>query len=103
MFRLRPKYNCVYDSLLFTALRVISPWIQVVGPKAEQELYTTFHLHCSSASSGSAAGDIFTVGTRTLPRNCSSRNNKKCVRVSQVHLLKPLDEDNEIKHKRNSK
>ena len=38
MFRLRPKYNCVYDSLLFTALRVISPWLQVVGAKAEQLL-----------------------------------------------------------------
>ena len=44
MFRLRPKYNCVYDSLLFTALRVISPWHQVVGAKAEHRLLTLLGL-----------------------------------------------------------
>ena len=42
MFRLRPKYNCVYDSLLFTALRVISPWFQVVGAKAEHPFLLIF-------------------------------------------------------------
>ena len=59
MFRLRPKYNCVYDSLLFTALRVISPWHQVVGAKAEHYLLLNYMFVLVNSSDISA--QILTV------------------------------------------